>query len=100
MKTYLLDGLTVQVKDCSSCPFFYYIPNYNVNEWVSCDNFCQYPDGADHIQWQTEKHIPTGYIRGDCPLSDYQVLHQLYLSIKCLYNAIVALIDKIRRNKQ
>ena len=93
MKYLLLDGKNVNVEGCKSCPLCQDELQKISDTW---DITCGYP-GYENLteivpyDWPDDHYIP------GCPLSPYQSLHHLYVSIKCIYQTVKTLYDNFRK---
>lgn len=91
MKYLLLDGENVDVKGCKSCPLGE-IHVVDVEDDMSTLIYCWHMEKAEVIQGE----VQVDHYREGCPLSPYQSLHHLYVSIKCIYVTIKTLYDNFR----
>lgn len=92
MKYYTLDGKSVQIQNCGGCSFH---SSRFIEAGGSYEHQCSYPWLEDEMIWETA-YEPAEGIHGSCPLSDNRVLHQLTVSLSCLYWSIVELYNKYK----
>ena len=90
MKYLLLDGKNVSVKGCKSCPLCNHCKVDGVISYM-----CRYP-GVNATETIEGEVVDDHYMDG-CPLSPYQSLHHLYVSIKCIYETVKTLYDNFRK---
>lgn len=90
MKYLLLDGKNVNVEGCRNCPLCWY---EKISE-TEYDLFCNYPNvtitETVHDNWNPDHYMD------NCPLSPYQSLHHLWVSIQCIYQTIETLYQNFR----
>lgn len=89
MKYLLLDGENVSVKGCKSCPLCNHCKVDGVISYMCRDSRNK---NADIEVFTQDDHYMDG-----CPLSPYQSLHHLYVSIKCVYETVKTLYDNFRK---